>query len=306
MSSNVSPEHGVMRVSGPSSFPRKDQFMSDCRWTSAGQSERPPTTPEMADRVAGVPGGCAGKVVLVIGGTRGIGRATTLALAEAGGNVIVTGRSEAATEDVVSEAGRCGGCVTGRALDVRDPEASRSLVADVVSTFGCVDGVVANAGINPYFVRPEDLTPAMWDEIMDVNLRGIFFAVQAVAQQMLKQGFGSVVSISSVTARMGTERGMPYVASKGGLDSMTQTLAVDWASRGVRVNGVAPGYIETDLTSGLREHEQLSSSILKKTPMGRFGRAEEIAGMVEFLISDRSSYVTGQTFAIDGGMASAR
>lgn len=249
---------------------------------------------------------CQGKVALVVGGTRGIGRAIVLALAEAGATVIATGRSLEGAQAVAAEAAQLGVESFPLAFDVSDPGASANAVVEVVQRYGRLDVMVGNAGISPYWMKAELLTPAIWDEIMAVNLRGLFFCVQAAGRQMLAQGCGSIISVSSVTASVGVVRGLPYTASKGGLDSMTRSLAVEWADRGVRVNGVAPGYIATDLTHGMRENPGLTKSLLSAVPMRRFGLPEEVAGMVTYLASDAASYVTGQTFILDGGLAAGR
>lgn len=248
---------------------------------------------------------CSDKIAVVVGGTRGIGRHTALALADAGATVVPTGRSVEGCEEVAGLVRERGVDAHPLPFDVSDPDASEAAMAAVADRYGRIDVLVANAGINPYFVRPEKLSVDEWDHVMRVNIRGLFFAVQAAAGRMLDQGSGSIVSVSSVTAAVGTLRGLPYTAGKGALDAMTRTLAVDWADQGVRVNAVAPGYIETDLTEAMRGHAGLSKMLLDRTPMRRFGTPEEIAEVIVFLATDAASYITGQVIYVDGGMQAA-
>ncbi|MBS1677307.1 MAG: SDR family oxidoreductase [Actinobacteria bacterium] len=245
---------------------------------------------------------CGDKVVLVVGGTRGIGHAAASALAAAGATVAVTGRRREAAEAVARELGPE---ALGIELDVGDPEQSKAAAARVLDRHGRLDGLVANAGIASAFVRPEDLTPDQWDATLTVNLRGIFFAIQAAARAMLDGGGGSIVTVSSVVARIATLRTSAYAASKGGVESLTISLAGEWARSGIRVNGVAPGYVETELTDGLRNSRRLGAAVLGRTPLGRYAQPAEIGGLIAFLISDSASYITGQTFAVDGGMTAA-
>jgi NAD(P)-dependent dehydrogenase (short-subunit alcohol dehydrogenase family) len=239
-----------------------------------------------------------GKRALVLGATRGIGRATALALGACGATVIASGRSPSTAAEVVSAIERTGASGVPVVCDITNVDATAATLAGL----GRVDIAVVNAGVNPLFKKPEDLQPAEWDQLMAVNLRGAFFATQAVGRAMLRHGGGSIVSVSSASVLVGAARGLPYTASKGGLDAVTRSLALDWAGHGVRVNGVAPGYVETDLTQGLIAHTELSASLRAKVPLGRFAACEEVASAICFLASDAASYITGQTLYVDGGM----
>jgi 3-oxoacyl-[acyl-carrier protein] reductase len=250
-----------------------------------------------------VSGDCTGKVALVVGGTRGIGRGAALALAAAGATVVPTGRELAASEAVAREAEQLGAEAFPLVLDVTEPDDSRAAVEHVLRRFGRIDVLVANAGTNPYYKRAEDVTPEMWDALTAVNLRGLFFAVQAAARPMLAHGAGSIVVVSSIVAVRGMLRGVPYVATKGGLDALVRSLALEWADRGVRVNAVAPGYVATDLTAGLSRNKGLYAEALAQVPLGRFGEPEEVGSLIAFLASDAASYITGQSYLVDGGMS---
>lgn len=249
---------------------------------------------------------CTGKTVLVAGGTRGLGKSVVLGLAKAGANVIPAGRFLENAEAVAREAAALGANALPVRLDVAEPESSQEAVDHALRQFGRLDGYVANAGINPYWTKAEKITPEMWDEVNRVNLRGLFFGMQAASVPMVRQGSGSIVSVSSVTAQMGVMRGLPYVATKGGLDAMTRNLAIEWASHGVRVNGVAPGFVSTDMTKGLRDNAALSESLTSNIPLGRLAEPQEVATAIIYLISDASSYITGQTLVVDGGLSAGR
>jgi NAD(P)-dependent dehydrogenase (short-subunit alcohol dehydrogenase family) len=215
---------------------------------------------------------------------------------------VPTGRTVEGVDAIAAEIRERGGTATPLAFDVADPDASSAAIDAVVESQGRIDVLIANAGISPYFSRAEKVTPEMWDTLLNVNLRGLFFAIIAGARRMLERGEGgSIVLVSSTTSLHGIIRGVPYIVAKGGLDALTRSLAVEWADRGVRVNAVAPGYIETDMTEGLRQNEGLRTMLEGKIPLHRFARPEEVASTICYLASDASSYITGRHFLVDGG-----
>jgi NAD(P)-dependent dehydrogenase (short-subunit alcohol dehydrogenase family) len=184
---------------------------------------------------------------------------------------------------------------------VSDGDHIDAVLAGVKERIGRLDIVVNNAGISPVLQRSERQPVEQWREIIDINLTGAFLAA-AAAHELLAQSAGaSVVNISSVHARTGHPRLAAYAASKGGMEALTRALATEWAPAGIRVNTIAPGYLETDMTTSLREHERLAAELLERTPLGRFGSAEDVVPAALFLAGDHASYITGATLAVDGG-----
>lgn len=243
-----------------------------------------------------------GQVVVVTGGTRGIGRAISEGFADAGAAAVVpTSRTEADVEDAASVVVDRGSESLVAPLDVTDDDAVADVFARVEDEFGGVDVLVNNAGINRdnAIGPPEAVEMDGFDGVLDVNLRAAFRCAQVAAPSLRERG-GCVVNVASVGGLVGLPRQHPYVASKHGLVGLTKSMALDWAPE-VRVNALAPGYVATDLIEDLRENEKLRASIERRTPLDRFAEPEEIAGPAVFLASDAASYVTGACLGVDGG-----
>jgi NAD(P)-dependent dehydrogenase (short-subunit alcohol dehydrogenase family) len=240
-----------------------------------------------------------GRVCFVTGGGRGIGRAIALALAAEGAAVGVAARTRWQCEEVAGEIGDRGLAVE---LDVTDEEACARAVAEVTSRLGEPTILINAAGISPVRQRAELHNVDAFRQIVDVNLTGAYLVTRAAAPALLQSG-GAVVMVASVTGAIGSPRLAGYGASKAALIQLTRTLAREWADRGVRVNAICPGYVETELTEAMLAVERLRAEVLAETPLGRLAKLEEIIAPALFLASDEASYVTGAALLVDGGIA---
>lgn len=241
-----------------------------------------------------------GKSSMVTGGTRGLGEVCALALAKAGADVAVCGRSPKDLDRVsqaVRDLGRKG---EGFSLDVTSKSSIEEGFASILDSFGKIDILVNNAGVNhrvPLLEFPED----QWDKILATNLKGYFLVSQAVAPQMLERGYGKIINMSSILGTVALPMQAAYASSKGGVDQLTKVMALEWAKQGVRANCIGPTYFETELVAQLRNDPERFNYINERTPMGRWGYPPELEGIVIFLAAPASDFITGQTIYIDGG-----
>lgn len=241
-----------------------------------------------------------GKTALITGSTRGIGKAIAQYLAKAGARVIITGRDQGRAEEVAKEIAQTYGVETlGVAMDMSEKDSITSAYERIESLFGGVDILVNNAGItkDKLFLR---MSLEDWEEVLRVNLTGTFLITSLAVKGMLKKRWGRIVNISSVVGFTGNIGQVNYSSTKSALIGFTKSLAKELASRNITVNAVAPGFIETDMTSVLSD--ELKQAYLKNIPLGRFGKPEDVAGAVVFLCSDYASYITGEVLHVNGGM----
>jgi NAD(P)-dependent dehydrogenase (short-subunit alcohol dehydrogenase family) len=245
-----------------------------------------------------------GKVAVVTGGTSGIGRALSLGLAEAGANVVATARRQQQVDETAAEIEKRGRKSLRVASDVGDRASLEKLSDAVLEGFGRVDILVNCAGIIKR--RPTlDLPEEEWTNIINTNLTGTLRACQVFGRAMLERGYGRIINIASLNSFVALSEVAAYAASKAGVASLTRSLAVEWSKKGVTVNAVAPGVFRTDLNAQLLDSTPRGQELLMRTPMGRFGKTEELVGAVVYLASDSASFVTGQILVVDGGFLSS-
>jgi NAD(P)-dependent dehydrogenase (short-subunit alcohol dehydrogenase family) len=241
------------------------------------------------------------KTAVVVGGTSGIGLAIARGLAQAGANVVATGRRQDLVTAAANEIRAMGRRSLDVATDVTHRESLETLLAACVAEFGSVE-ILVNAAGRTKRTPTLEVSDAEWNEIFETNLTGMLRACQVFGKHMIERNYGRIVNIASLTSFVALLEVAAYAASKSAVRSLTQSLAVEWAKHGVCVNAIAPGVFRTDMNTKLLDSSPRGKEFLLRTPMGRFGKVEELAGAAVFLSSDAARFVTGQTLVVDGGL----
>lgn len=255
----------------------------------------------MTSALAPCPPLLADKVLLVTGAASGIGRAVALIAAREGARVVVSDRNVEAGEDTAALVRAQGGNAWFLACDVGDPAACAELVARTVGHFGRLDVACNNAGIAGLSQPMADFPLDTWDQVLRTNLSGVFYGMRAQLAAMLQTGGGSIINMASILGAVGFASATAYTAAKHGVLGLTQVAALEYSSQGIRVNAVGPGFIATPMIRGLQDDGSVHQALLAAHPIGRLGRAEEVAELVVWLGSDRASFVTGAYLPVDGG-----
>jgi len=243
-----------------------------------------------------------GKVVLITGSTRGIGKDFAIGFAKEGADVIINGRNMEKARAVAKEIESLGIRSLAIVADVSLSQDVTRMVDETVNSFGRIDILVNNAGVNPFILEAEKIKEEGWDQVLDVNLKGVFLCCQAVGRQMIKQGGGKIINISSAVGLLGEQGFLPYCVSKAGVMTLTRVLAYEWSKYNIIVNAIAPGFVAGGMNTSILNKEILVSGLTQQVPLKRLGNPEEIVKIALFLASEDSSYINGTTIVADGGM----
>ncbi|MEW6376346.1 MAG: glucose 1-dehydrogenase [Thermodesulfobacteriota bacterium] len=243
-----------------------------------------------------------GKVVLITGSTRGIGKEFAVGFAKEGADVIINGRNLEKAKAAAKEIEGLGVRSIAVGADVSLSQDVTRMVEETVQSFGRIDILVNNAGVNPFILEAEKIKEEGWNQVLDVNLKGVFLCCQAVGRKMIQQGGGKIINISSAAGLLGEQGFLPYCVSKAGVMTLTRALAYEWSRYNILVNAIAPGFVAGGMNTPILNKEILVSGLTQQVPLKRLGKPEEIVKIVLFLASDDSSYINGATIVADGGM----
>jgi NAD(P)-dependent dehydrogenase (short-subunit alcohol dehydrogenase family) len=244
-----------------------------------------------------------GKVALITGSTRGIGKEFALGFAKEGADVAVNGRDQEKATATTKEVEALGVRSIGIQADISLSQDVAKMAEEVVKNFGRIDILVNNAGINPFILDAEKIKEEGWDQVMNVNLKGVFLCCQAVGKLMIQQGGGKIINISSAAGILGEQGFLPYCVSKSGVMMLTRILAYEWGKYNILVNAIAPGFLAGGMNAPVLKKEFLVSGLSRKVPLKRLGDPQEIVKVALFLASEDASYINGTTIVADGGMA---
>jgi 2-deoxy-D-gluconate 3-dehydrogenase len=243
-----------------------------------------------------------GKVALITGSTRGIGKEFASGFAKEGADVIINGRNMDKAREVAKAIEGLGVRSIGIGADVSQSKDVTRMVEEAIQAFGKIDILLNNAGVNPFILEAEKIKEEGWDQVLDVNLKGVFLCCQAVGRQMIKQGGGKIINISSAAGILGEQGFLPYCVSKAGVMTLTRILAYEWSKYHIIVNAIAPGFVAGGMNAPILNKEILVSGLTQQVPIKRLANPEEIVRIIVFLASEDSSYINGTTIVADGGM----
>jgi len=246
------------------------------------------------------------KVALITGSTRGIGKAFAIGFAKEGANIVINGRSLEKAKAVAKEMEGLGVKAMAIGADVSLSQDVTRMVDEAMNAFERIDILVNNAGVNPFILEAEKIKEEGWDQVLDVNLKGVFLCCQAVGKKMIQQGGGKIINISSAAGILGEQGLLPYCVSKAGVMLLTRILAYEWSRYNILVNAIAPGVVAGGMNTPILNKEFLVSGLIQQVPLKRLGNLEEIVKIGLFLASEDSNYINGTTIVADGGMTGYR